>query len=213
MTATDYILEERQRLLRRVSLDSNGALFRFLQRTRSPAQPLLDIRASAYDWNFDIQPDNYFEPFVDAILEGNFDFSEEQEDTLAVTLLEIIANSRRALTVIDDHSGTESYSREKTIRYRAWLGDKGLVVHIQDEGPGFDHRRHVWQRRETIRHRRHEDLLALDRAVRNPYRDIALDGVNGRGTYCLIRMTNAFRYNPAGNEVAFCVELSRDEHS
>src|SRR5438046_2078369 len=65
------------------------------------------------------------------ILENDFEFSEEREMEMKITIDELLFNSGSA---VEEKDGKDIY-------IEFYFGKKGIVVRIKDQGPGFDYKK------------------------------------------------------------------------
>ena len=145
---------------------------------------------SAHAWEHDR---HYLDDFIALLLKRELEFSEEKEEDLRVTIEELVGNAVAACDKQDDDS--------LTITLKAFLQEGQLVVQISDEGMGFDHENEVAARQADDRG------LTRDKVVHMlNYPDMADAG--GTGTYCLLHLTQGFRYNASGNQVTMLFDLA-----
>jgi len=139
---------------------------------------------TAHDWEFDPRLGSYFEEvrtliiFYSMFAWGSFLGIEVKK--VEQLSNELILNSRNAVNSSPDYF----------IDYMVYLGQKGLVVRVGDEGPGFDHSEEVLRRKSLLR------KISI-----STYFDPDYEPLGGTGVYTLLKFANDFAYNDVGNEV------------
>ena len=145
----------------------------------------LSIRATAYDWEFDDILSEYFQEvkkyiFLYSLFGWQSSLGEFGTKKIELTSDELLLNARVA---------TDS-SSEHYIEYTAYFGRRGIVIHVKDDGPGFEHELAVQERKP----------LAREVSIREFF-DPKYTLPGGTGVYCLLKFTNDFAFNEQGNEV------------
>ena len=75
------------------------------------------------------------------ILENDFEFSEEREMEIKITIEELLLNGGSAT---GENSGKDIY-------IEFYFGKKGIVVRIKDQGPGFDYKKALQDAKKSDR--------------------------------------------------------------
>ncbi len=145
---------------------------------------------SAYYWEI-LLSDLVFDPVIKKILEKDFDFPEEDEDRLRLTLQETISNSYVR--------GCRS-SKELDVAYKVFFGEKGIVFTVVDDSQGFDHQAKLEKARANHNGLTDERVLDPDKGKEYP---------GGTGMYCLLHFADEFCYNEKGNALAVRFDLKR----
>ena len=142
-------------------------------------------RYSAKDWESEIK---YYErEMLDSIMQKLFDkdieFSEERQSEIELTMRELLINSVAACKERAD----------LFIDLDVYYSDTELLMRVVDDGPGFNHREKIRERRETFKYMGIREFLEV--------LGTSHDYKNGVGLYCLIHYTKDFKFNEKGNEV------------
>lgn len=163
-------------------------------------QKVVPDRHSAKDW---ISPvarsprfytDAHFERVLKFLIENEYDFPERREQEVRVTMEETVSNSSFACYE----------RRDMDVELTTHIGESGLVMHIQDCGPGFDHKKKIEERRRTLL--KYPDELFLYGRSRN-------DFPGGAGLSCLLRFPDEYHFNQKGNELAMLFKLQKLNNS
>ncbi len=135
----------------------------------------------------------FFDPILTELFVRDFVFSEERQAEIDRTLTEMLVNSRIACKEAPD----------KFVRLDSYIGDRGFVAHVSDDGRGFNSEKKIEERRKQLH------LYDKARAVKDGY------GIgNGRtqggvGIYSLLTFADDFQYSRKGNEVVVRFDLSK----
>ena len=135
--------------------------------------------------------------FFDSILEGlfarGFVFSEQREQEIHRTIWELLVNSRSAC-----HE-----SPRKFVHLDTYVGERGFVSHVADDGRGFNSEKVIEERRKQ--------LHLYDRARVVAKAQGRGEGVDegGVGMYSLLTFANDFQHSTKGNEVAVRFDLGK----
>lgn len=139
-----------------------------------------DVRMSAYEWC-----DHYTQEIAEIlkkIHDRGIEIDLVRKDEITTTLEELILNS---IFACDE-------GKDLAIHVRLYLGQIGIVLHIADEGEGFDHA-------VTLeRSRLNPGKLTRDKVLYN--RDEP-SYPGGTGMFCLLNFSQNFQFNPKGNEL------------
>ena len=130
---------------------------------------------------------------LDSIMQKLFDkdiiFSEEKQSEIELTINELLINSISACKEKSD----------ALIDLDVHYSNNGLLIHVRDNGPGFNHREMIRKRRESSKY------MGIKR-----FREIVITSdkyKGGTGLYCLIHYAGNFQFNDRGNEVTARFEL------
>ncbi|MBI4144244.1 ATP-binding protein [Candidatus Woesearchaeota archaeon] len=142
------------------------------------------LRDTAYKWStYPVK--KCFDPVLEKLFRKGFEFSERREQEMRITCDEILLNSYVACEERED----------LFVEYIVYFGTKGIVVHVKDEGEGFDHKQKLTDTREKPNQPTDDTLLYV------------IDVPGNTGLLCLLRFTNDFEYNKKGNEVIMRFDL------
>lgn len=139
-----------------------------------------DYDMSAYDWSF--YGNTEIKKILQKIFDQEIEFSEENEAEIVTTLEELILNSSSACN--EDES--------LKIQLTAYFGKKGLVIHLRDEGPGFDCRKALEVSRQNTKRLTREQVLYHRNETNYP---------GGSGMFCLLNFSQNFQFNEKGNQI------------
>lgn len=128
-------------------------------------------------------------PIISKLFKLGFEFDEETEDKIRVTVQELCLNSSIAC-----HE-----SEDLVIKMKFYYGEKGLVVDVADQGLGFDHQAAVFSASKKTNLNK-ESVL---------YGKSEHDYPGGTGLYCLLNFANAFQHNQKGNRVIARFDLTK----
>lgn len=141
----------------------------------------LDFVLSAEDWKY--ESDKIFKQILGKIFQSGAELAEEREDEIRTTFEELILNSFIACNERADLK----------ISLTTYFGANGIVVHIIDEGPGFDHLKVVEKSKLNQLGLTREKVL---------YPNSKEDLPGGTGIFCLLNFSQNFQFNQKGNELA-----------
>ena len=149
----------------------------------------INFRNTAKYWGTPKNDDKYVDKILDKLFEKDFEFSERREQEIKVTIEEMLLNSYSK----GCHERNDLY-----VECIVYLGEKGIVMHVKDDGPGFDHKKKIRESKAK------KDKLTDDVLLYSTE-----DSLGGTGIQCLLRYPDAFQYNKEGNQVAIRFDLSK----
>ncbi|MEK6846662.1 MAG: ATP-binding protein [Nanoarchaeota archaeon] len=136
---------------------------------------------------------DFFDPILSELFARDFTFSEEREHEIHRTIWELLVNARFAC-----HE-----SPRKFIQLDSYIGARGFVSRIADEGRGFNSEKVIAERRGQLH------LYDRTRVVANAVgRGEGCNG-GGVGMYSLLTFADDFQYSEKGNEVAVRFDLGK----
>ncbi len=161
-------------------------------------KPFIHIKRSADEWG-SIFEDEYFIPIQKELLKRDFEFTEEREQEVNETIGEVLMAS--------DINSCD-YQKDLQVSYSAFIGTKGLAVHIKDEGNGFNYNMAL-QHAKNFKAANKEILNWMQEdGARTFYKQLGkVDGAPG--LVLLLRFAQDFHYNTKGNEVIFKFDLKK----
>lgn len=127
--------------------------------------------------------DIYMDPVIERLFDEGFIFSERREQEIRVTSMELILNSF-------DH-GCKNRG-DLFVEFKTYFGEKGILIQVIDDGPGFNHRREIQKRKKTQDKLTPEIVLSFEENNDYP---------GGSGIYCLLEFADDFQYNKKGNGI------------
>ena len=136
---------------------------------------------------------DFFNPILEALFASDFVFSEERQAEIDRTLTELLVNARVAC-----HEDPRKF-----VQLDIYIGERGFVSRVVDEGRGFN--------AEPVIAERRGQLSLYDRAkvVAGGIGRGEGSGEGGVGIYSLLTFANDFQYSPKGNEVAVRFDLGK----
>lgn len=126
--------------------------------------------------------DKIWKKISNKIFEQNIEFSESREEEVETTLQELLLNSFSAC----------GEKENLKVNFTIYLGKEGLVIHISDDGPGFDYEKKL----EIAK--LNPNGLTRDKILNHRHDD---DFPGGAGMFCLLNFTQDFQFNKKGNKL------------
>jgi len=139
-----------------------------------------DYDMSAYEWSRSCN--KKIDEILRKIFDQEIEFTEENEAEIVTTLEELILNSFSAC----------NEEEKLRIHLTAYFGKIGLVIHLSDDGPGFDHIETLDVSRQNTKRLTKEQVLYCRHENNYP---------GGSGMFCLLNFSQNFQFNKRGNQI------------
>jgi len=136
---------------------------------------------------------DFFNPILEALFVSDFVFSEERQAEIDRTLTELLVNARVAC-----HEDPRKF-----VRLDSYVGERGFVSRVADEGRGFNAEPVIAERRGQLH------LYDRARVVANGHGRGKGANEGGVGVYSLLTFADDFQYSPKGNEIAVRFDLGK----
>jgi len=135
----------------------------------------------------------FFDPILLELFAREFVFSEQREHEIHRTIWELLVNAR----------GACYEDPRKFVRLDSYVGERGFVSRVADDGRGFNAEPVIAQRRGQLHLYNRAKVVARAQGRGEGCND------GGVGMYSLLTFADDFQYSLKGNEVAVRFDLGK----